>query len=399
MTIKSQVARVLSLISPTWDERPWNSLRDRELASAGIDLGTRVAPSGNAGHSAEPHVVVIPIEGPSMGLFVPGRANIYFEAWATASERYGSDRVSYFDVAPGEDPAVWQTRLRDYLGDVGASHVLFHAESDPGGEADKWNWDAMIARTHSAFSGVYLGGMFDSSHKWISAKSRRLAKMTPRFMVVDICVPHQGTMVRGRPEVGPVQMPMGSQSLTLLHERIDSLVKEHDISFIGALYPYRVELIERLRAEGIDVAVNPHRPDETVDFASSRLNQPSWLDYMAALAQSKMTINFSQSSAGPFQQLKTRVLEATLAGTYLLTDDRDRTRQFFTPGSEFGYFPSSEELPNLAPEFIKVAESFDWRSVQAKAEHYGLTDYWSGIEAGVAVRGLPALPPALSSVS
>jgi hypothetical protein len=241
--------------------------------------------------------------------------------------------------------------------------------------------------------------MFDSSHKWISAKSRRLARMTPRFMIVDICVPHQGTMVRGRTEVGPVNMPMSSKSVALLHARIDELPKTHDVSFIGALYPYRVELIEKLRAEGLNVAVNPHRTDETLDFAASRADQPGWLDYMAGLAQSTMTINFSQSSAGPYQQLKTRVLEATLAGTYLLTDDRDRTREFFEPGTEYGFFATTEDLPRLAPGFMQAAESFDRDRVRAKAEHLGLTDYWSGIERGLGARGLPSLPPPVSSAS
>ena len=388
------MANAVDRFAPTWNERPWNSLRDTELMRVGLE---RRPEKSLVQHVGDPHVVVIPIEGPSMNVFEPGRANIYYEAFATAVERYGAENVSLFDVAPGEDTAVWQGRLRDYLGDVHASHVLFHCESDPGGEEHKWNWDAMIARTQGSFKGVYVGGMFDSSHKWISAKSRRLARMTPRFMVVDICVPHDGTMVRGRAEVGPVNMPMSSASLELLHSRIDSLPKTHDVSFIGALYPYRVALIEMLRAEGLNVAVNPHRADTTADFEASRADQPGWLDYMAGLAQSKMTINFSQSSAGPYQQLKTRVLEATLAGTYLLTDDRDRTREFFEPGVEFGFFPTTEDLPKLAPEFIRMAETFDWRSVQAKAEHLGLTDYWSGIEAGLALRDLPSLPAPVTS--
>ncbi len=394
MSIKSQVAKVLSKVYPTWDERPWNSLRDTELTCVGLE---RRPEKSLVEHVGDSHVVVIPIEGPSMNVFEPGRANIYYEAYATAVERYGAENVSLFDVAPGEDPAVWQGRLRDYLGDVRASHVLFHSESDPGGAADDWNWDAMIARTQDSFNGVYVGGMFDSSHKWISAKSRRLARITPRFMVVDICVPHAGTMVRGRAEVGPVNMPMSSASIELLHSRIDSLPKTHDVSFIGALYPYRVTLIDMLRAEGLNVAVNPHRAEATKNLLESRADQPGWLDYMAGLAQSKMTINFSQSSAGPFQQLKTRVLEATLAGTYLLTDDRDRTREFFAPGVEFGFFPTTEELPKLAPDFIRAAETFDWRSVQAKAEYLGRTDYWSGIETGLALRGLSSLPEPLTS--
>lgn len=46
---------------------------------------------------------------------------------------------------------------------------------------------------------------------------------------------------------------------------------------------------------------------------------------MLALAQSNLPLNFSQSSTGPCQQLKTRVREASAIGCVVLTDDVDRT--------------------------------------------------------------------------
>lgn len=51
--------------------------------------------------------------------------------------------------------------------------------------------------------------------------------------------------------------------------------KVYDLTFIGALYDYRVQLIDQLRADGVNVAVNPHRPDVTADYHESRANQPS----------------------------------------------------------------------------------------------------------------------------
>ena len=168
--------------------------------------------------------------------------------------------------------------------------------------------------------------------------------------------------------------------------------KVHDVSFIGALYPYRVELIESLRSRGINVAVNPHRADQTTDFESSRANQPTWIEYMQGLASSHMTINFSRSSAGPYEQLKTRVIEAGLAGTYLLTDDQDRTRLFFPP-DEFSTFNSVEDLPDLIESLLSDRADLDARArrAQVRARELAVTNFWSGIDQGLVARGLPRI--------
>jgi len=208
-------------------------------------------------------------------------------------------------------------------------------------------------------------------------------------------MPLDGLLVNGRSEVGPVNMPVSRLSLDLANTAIAPVNKEFDVSFIGALYPYRIDLIESLTARGINVAVNPHRSDVTTDFESSRANQPSWLDYMRGLASSHMTINFSQSSAGPFEQLKTRVLEATLAGTYLLTDDQDRTRLFFEP-DHFSTFNSVDELPELIESLLSDREALDARArgAQERARKLAVTDFWVQIDHGLQTRGLPRIFPA-----
>jgi hypothetical protein len=203
-------------------------------------------------------------------------------------------------------------------------------------------------------------------------------------------MPLDGLLVKGRSEVGPVNMPVSHLSLDMANTAIALVNKEFDVSFIGALYPYRIDLIESLTARGINVSVNPHRSDVTTDFESSRANQPSWLDYMRGLASSHMTINFSQSSAGPFEQLKTRVIEATLAGTYLLTDDQDRTRLFFEP-DQFSTFNSVDELPELIESLLSDREALDVRarSAQKRARELAISDFWVQIDQGLQARGLP----------
>jgi hypothetical protein len=233
--------------------------------------------------------------------------------------------------------------------------------------------------------------MFDSAFEWIAAKSRLLATISPRFMVVDICMPMDGSMKRGRPEVGPVNMPVSRESLALVDARIADVSPTWDVSFIGVMYPYRMDLVDRLRKNGVSVAVNPHRADAAADDFGSRVNQPGWLDYMAGLASSRMTLNFSQSSAGRFEQLKTRVLEATLAGTLLLTDDLDRTRRFWVPGEEYVYFRDVATLPRVISDLLADPERVLRIAAagQRKARALAHTNFWGGIDDGLRRRGLP----------
>jgi len=112
---------------------------------------------------------------------------------------------------------------------------------------------------------------------------------------------------------------------------------------------------------------------------------------MAGLAASKMTVNFSRSSAGGFEQLKTRVIEATLAGTFLLTDDRERTRLYFEPDVEFGFFANVSDLPGVIDRWLgdesgRLARA---RAAQAKGEAIAVSDFWTRIDAGLRARGLP----------
>jgi hypothetical protein len=339
------------------------------------------------------HVVVVPQEGKAFESFAPGNRNFYYEAAQSLREILGIDSVSLCHVDPGETPEAWHARLIDVVQSVGATHVMGHVESDPGQVSPPWSWDSLWSQLSAVWDGVLLGVMFDSSFQWLSAQSRLLARISDRFLLVDICIPMDGRMVRGRPEVGPVNMPISRESLALVNERLTDVTPRFDLSFMGTMYPYRVELVERIRSLGVSVAVNPHRSDRAEDFESSRREQPSWLDYMAGLASSRMTLNFSQSSAGPFEQLKTRVLEAMVAGTMLLTDDRDRTSRFFIPESDYGYFRNVRDLPPVITKFMSDSERITQISAAGfiKAIDIAPEGFWRAIDSGLHRRKLYSL--------
>lgn len=388
-SLRANVGRLAAGVIPDLEDRVFNRDRSRaEPASRAPRRGYR--PPAFDGRT--PHLVVVPQEGPQFPDWRPGTRNFYYEAYQSAREQLGDQAVSVLDVAPGVSAKTWHADLVDLVHEQKATHIITHIEANPSAPKE-WTWDVLWNELSRTWDGALLGVMFDSAFTSITMRSRRLARMSPNFLAVDICMPMDGVLIGGRAEVGPVNMPVSQQSMALLDERLEGLAPIHDVSFIGSLYPFRVDMIEALRSLGVDVAVNPHRQDVTTDFASSRENQPDWLDYMAGLAQSRMTINFSRSSAGDFEQLKTRVIEAALAGTLLLTDDRDRTGRFFVRDEEFGFFADVQDLPQVVSTWLADPDRLNRGrlSAQVKARDLALRNFWDGVEAGLRRRSLPSL--------
>jgi len=392
---RGKVGRLVHHLIPDLDQRAYARARAKDRrarADSGefgpVSMGARQL-SGVG--DRPPHVVVVPSDGPAQGTWMPGVRNLYYEAYATLAENAGSERVSAFFAEPHESPAHWQTRLVGYLQDSQATHLLTHVECDPG-NFESWSWDSFWQEVSPQWDGVFLGGMFDSSYRFTEAKAQIMARMSPNFVLVDICIPMDDALIRGRREVGPVNMPMSQASLALLDERLSGVSPIYELSFFGVLYDYRVELLDRLRAEGLNVAVNPHRSDAATDGTSTRANQPSWLDYMAGIAASRTTVNFSQSNAGPFEQLKTRVMEVGLAGAYLLTDDQDRTNRYWS-SADFSEFTSRTDLVAVAQSVLsdEPVRSAAAARFAKRARVLARDQFWGSIETTLQARGLPSL--------
>jgi hypothetical protein len=396
-TLRAKVGRLAQRIYPDLDELQYRRKRDREvrdLVTAG-GYAARLAdlPAVAQRRDRPPHLVIVPKNGPASATWQVAGGNFFFEIAQAAREFHGAERVSVFSPEPGEAVAQWHERLIRFLVESGATHLMAMVEVDPD-DVPSRSWDVLWSQLAPRWDGVFLGVVFDSAYRWITIPVRYLARMNDRFVLVDICMPMDGSMVRHRPEVGPVNMPVSDLSLAAIDEVVAPLPRIHDISFLGSLYPYRVELIEKLRAAGVRVAVNPHHASgEQLDLAGSRANQPGYLGYMAGLAQSHMTINFSLSSAKNHLQLKTRVLEAALVGCLVLTDDVDRTERFWVRGEEYEYFADPADVLPLVQGLLSDPERL--RRMQeagrARARAINVSSFWGGVEEGLARRGLPAI--------
>ena len=388
MSLRTTAGRAAGRVFPRLHQYAFDRDRNRALPHSSVRLRRDQVPS----FRQRPfHLVVAALEGPGCDSWGPAQGNYYFEIYQSAIELFGSQDVSVLNVPPDGSPD-WGPRLAALLRESEATHLIAHMERDPGLEV-RWTWDEVWADIAQWWDGAFVGIMWDSGFDLIRMKGRRLARISPNLLALDICVPIDGALVRGRPEVGPVPLLESRETQALLANRLQGVVKTSDLSFIGALYPYRRELLDALAATGLRVAVNPHKQSGG-DTGSSAL--PGWLDYMAALASSEMTLNFSMASSGAHQQLKWRVIEATLAGTLLLTDDLNRTREFFVPEQEFAAFLDARDLAGTVewwlghPDELHCAQERG----QRKAQHLATFGFWSLLNHALDRRGLPRIPDA-----
>jgi len=366
-------------VIPRLDEWVFNRDRDRVVADLLRDRRYRDVP-GRVAQPTCPHLVVVPQAWGSGERWQPAQGTFLFEITQSAREILGAARVSVFEVLPDEQPADWHTRLLTYLIDEGATHLVAQIEADPHRTAERWTWDAFWTASSDRWLGVLLGVTFDSSWRWLAAQSRRLARISDRFMLIDICMPMDGQLVRGRREVGPVNMPVSQRSLDCILDQVSGTSRDIDVSFIGALYPDRVAALEVLADRGLSIAVNPHLPSPNPLREGVR-HEASYIDYMRALARSRITVNFSRSNAGPFQQLKTRVLEAALMGAVIVTDDRDRTSRFWSPSSEFAQFRGLDDLGEVVMGLLEDKAAL--QAMSTAAQNRALTLHTAGLWAEV----------------
>ena len=376
-------------IKPDFDMDVWRAKRAIVVARE----SRRLSPIAHSlrVRDTDVHLVVAPHFGPDAPTWHVAGQNHFFEVYQSACEILGADKVTLFGVDTNEAASTWHRRLLETMRDTSATHLIAQIENDPN-QAHNWTWDVIGTQLAQHWDGAFIGLMYDSAFPWLRMKARHLGRKLPNLLVAELCEPMSGVIRPGRPEVGPMTMPLSAATVNAIDAYVDGLPKLYELTFIGALYDYRVELIDKLRSAGVNVSVNPHRPDVTTNYDESRANQPTYLEYMKGLAQSEMTLNFSLASGGPVEQYKIRVQEASLVGCLCLTDDKDRTRLFFAP-DEYGYFPSLDALPEIVADRLADTAQLraDQQAARTRAHELARTDFWGRIDDGLRQRGMRPL--------
>ena len=262
-----------------------------------------------------------------------GLGNYFYDIWRSAVERYGADAVSLHQISQGDSN--WQEKLLSSINLEQPSHVLFQGEEDPNGYPNSWpDFAAQLAKV---WHGELIFLMYDSVYWWHIFTAEKVARVFPNTSVhaIDRLPTELHRSIR---RSGPGVLPTSHETVKFLHS--DSLFTHTpqlpaDLTFVGSLYPDRKKQLGKFRNAGIDVAVNPHRVGRS-DF-------PSYIEYASAIGHSWATINLSRNHGMPKKHVKTRVLEAPLFGTLLLSDEKNLSAQII-PEDGFVYFSSPRDL-------------------------------------------------------
>lgn len=382
---------LLKSIDPRVDEHVWQLRRWQTVRREGRHLTSLSGPLGSLELSDAPvHAVVVPHLGPIASTYHVAGLNYFFEIQQSLREILGDQAVTVVGVNPEDPPEVWHRRVLQALVETNATHLITQIETDPN-KPDEWTWDVIADALSRGWQGTWIGVMWDAAFPWLQLKARRLGRIFDGLLITDFCQPMTGTARPGRLEAGPVTMPLSHATVDAIAAATSSTVKKYDVTFIGALYDYRVELLDQLKSLGIVVVTNPHRNDSPTNYDESRANQPSFLDYMRGLAASETTINFSLASGGPVEQYKIRIQEAAMVGCLPITDDRERTRLFFSP-HEYGFFSSASELGKTLEKLLSDRERLAEMQSAAKSRALQLAtvDFWGRVSDAARQRELRA---------
>lgn len=390
----ARIGKFVKFFLPRLDEYVWLRQRKRAVRESTKHLaGSREALLGAVTRSSPIHVVVVIHHGPDVNNYHVAGQNIFFEIQQSLKEKLGPEAVTIFGVAPDEAPTDWHSRLLSILGSTRATHLISQIETDPN-QPDCWTWDVVAATLADSWDGTWIGVMFDAAYPWLRIRARRLGRLNDRLLIADLGGEVTGIARPSRVEAGPVTMPISEATIQAILDYTGNAPKLYDVSFIGALYDYRVDLLTTLAESGLNVVQNPHRSDSPTTYDESRANQPSYLDFMMGLAQSQMTLNFSRANVGDSQQYKIRIVEAALVGCLPITDDIDLTDRFFDP-MHFDRFTDIDTLKDVLQLQLRDGYALRRRqhAAQSRAQDLAQFDFWRRIDQVAVQRNLRPLFP------
>jgi len=301
-----------------------------------------------------------------------GQGQFFYEIVQTALNRYGADRVTYVFIEEGETN--WRNRVADAVRDSSATHVLCQIEIDPDSSGE-WTYDLLLDELRDFWPGTFVVLLYDSVFHLHLARVDRITIRDNQCLVAAIDRDVSGLYRGSAPCVGPLLLPISTESFRVLDDVVAVSANEgaRGFSFIGALYPYRQEVIDSYRRAGIEISVNPQR---TTD------GRAGYGSYVSSLAASGSTLNLARAHVFDIPQLKCRVLEACAFKCVVFSDDELLTSSFFRPGLEFVPFTSASDLQQKLEYYRRHPHELEAIREAAflKARELAGVSFWKCIE-------------------
>jgi hypothetical protein len=245
------------------------------------------------------------------------------------SEITGFDiRYVHFDKMFNDEPLTCHLRFLEVVGDIRPEFIFVHQQvfydtMHTNVRAEVLYAARLLHGPRLIFSFGDLGyelqtalqagyaAIGDISVSW-DGNGSRLAKMAPGKTVLDFAAPRDERIFR---DLG--------------------LVRDVDVSFAGSLhhYPDRREMIIAVRKLGIPVVAK----------GGDQVNYLTLDGYVELLNRSKISLNFSKTTAG-VHQIKGRVIESILCGALVFESENDVTPRYLTPYRHYVPFSDAADL-------------------------------------------------------
>ena len=378
----------------SWDI--WSARRDiaqlspDEIPSAlRNQWGRRTAPSSATAHRehAEPRLLlVVPMADHVEIPWEPAVGNYSYELFQTARACMDENAVDTLRIDPAESTGEFHDRIIARLHDGGFTHVITRIDIESNGGED-WSWDLFTRKLRRSWPGVFLPLTYDSAYPYISMHLDRITRLHHLAVPIVLDRPITGVIRPRRPAAGPLFLPLSDESTSTIDRQLAGVDPEYDLTFIGNVtgYPYRADLLSALRAEGLDVTVNPQGRSDT--------DMPGFISYARALRQSRVTLNFTRCNGVPVTQLKTRMLEGSLFGSIVAADSPLYARDYFEEGQDFLSYSSPRDLKTqlqaLLPDENRLTTMRE--RARARADVLRVRNFWEATDRALRSRGLPPL--------
>ena len=320
------------------------------------------------------YLIIVPSDYNSEHLkWESANGNFYYEICQRGKEQLGQSSVLPIFVEYGNQK--WLESVQSLIASNPRVHIVFPLEFNFSTQ-DVFDWHLIVDFWRSCgWRGISLPLIFDSVWNINIIKIRFLASRDCRILPIIIDRDAHSILQKSISSVSPTLIPISIESLNILDSHLlkSSNPSKYPITFIGKIYEYRKETLDEFLRLDIPVAINPHLQS---NFSNN------YKDYIRVLAESESTLILCRANAQNIMQLKSRVLEASLFGTYLLVDDKNQMERIEMPLSCYRYYKNGAGLKKFlnsyANEEISGLEGRKIRSDYARRVLNSI--FWENIE-------------------
>ena len=294
------------------------------------------------------------------------QGNFFYEIFLSAREHFGNEKSNIIILSP---ECNWQEQIISNVVSFNPSHLILNLEFEPV-EGKWWSLDLFLETLRqNGWQGNVIFIAYDSVWDLTKFRIDRLVKDDKNLTIVTIDRPFRRRSSPKVSYVGPCVLPFSNATVEFMRNmRKNIYARELPITFVGKRYDYRKKILDRLQ-----------RNSENLFYTNFSQFIPRYSDYLEIFSDSIATINFSKANKHKINQLKCRVIEATLMGCLVISDGASILDRFF-PEIPILFFKNTIELSDiLSEDLTKISSKVMTPRKIFELEDLAMNDFWRKI--------------------